>query len=241
MRGFANRLSLPGHFESKTTTPHQSIFGRNRWGADNTSRLIVLFDGTNTTLFQFNRAGSRREASIRRLFISIAVLQITLSIATAQPVTNLTTTQSASLDQHSNASEISPNKAAKPRVHRAILSPPETVAVLPLAPLQLLLKSLIGGATSESGIASVYAGGLTANGEQALSSGMTAAHRSIPFGTRVRVTNRANGKSVVVRINDRGPFFCDRIIDLMPAAARALGFSGLTPVTLGAVGRIDKD
>src|ERR1035438_6731542 len=88
VRGFANRLSLPGHLESKTTTPHRSKFGPNRWGADTTSRLIVLFDGTKTTLFQFNRAGSRREASIRRLFISIAVLQITLSIATAQPVTN---------------------------------------------------------------------------------------------------------------------------------------------------------
>ena len=55
------------------------------------------------------------------------------------------------------------------------------------------------------------------------------------------MTNRANGKSVVVRINDRGPFFRGRIIDLMPATARALGFSGLTPVTLVAVGRIEKD
>ena len=54
----------------------------------------------------------------------------------------------------------------------------------------------------------------------------------MPFGTRVRVTNTRNGKSVVVRINDRGPFIKGRIIDLTPAGAKALGFSGLTPVSL---------
>jgi rare lipoprotein A len=61
---------------------------------------------------------------------------------------------------------------------------------------------------------------------------MTAAHRSLPFGTKVRVTNRRNGNSVVVRINDRGPFVRGRVIDVTPAAARALGFAGLAPVTL---------
>ncbi|MCF8152449.1 MAG: septal ring lytic transglycosylase RlpA family protein [Sulfuritalea sp.] len=76
---------------------------------------------------------------------------------------------------------------------------------------------------SESGLASVYAGGPTASGEKALPGGTSVAHRSIPFGTKVRMTNRANGKSVVVRINDRGPFIRGRIIDLMPATTRALG------------------
>jgi rare lipoprotein A len=99
-----------------------------------------------------------------------------------------------------------------------------------------LLPGLIGGATSETGNASVYAGGPTANGEQARADDMSAAHRSIPFGSKVRVTNRANGKSVVVRINDRGPFIPGRIIDLMPAPARALGFSGVARVTLVIVG-----
>ncbi|KQZ02339.1 hypothetical protein ASD45_01655 [Pseudolabrys sp. Root1462] len=94
------------------------------------------------------------------------------------------------------------------------------------------MTGLIGGATSESGIASTYAGGLTASGEKARPGGASAAHRSIAFGTMVRVTNRANGKSVIVRINDRGPFVRGRIIDLMPATARKLGFSGLTPVTI---------
>jgi rare lipoprotein A len=61
---------------------------------------------------------------------------------------------------------------------------------------------------------------------------MTAAHRSLPFGTKVRVTNRRNGRSVVVRINDRGPYIRGRVIDVTPAAADALGFSGLTTVSL---------
>jgi rare lipoprotein A len=54
----------------------------------------------------------------------------------------------------------------------------------------------------------------------------------LPFGTKVRVTNVRNGRSVVVRINDRGPFVRGRIIDVTPAAARVLGFSGLAPVRL---------
>ncbi len=61
---------------------------------------------------------------------------------------------------------------------------------------------------------------------------MTAAHKSLPFGSRVRVTNKRNGRSVTVRINDRGPFVRGRVIDLSPAAARALGFAGLAPVSL---------
>jgi rare lipoprotein A len=87
-------------------------------------------------------------------------------------------------------------------------------------------------------MASVYSykGSRTASGERASPHGLTAAHRSWPFGTRVRVTNRRNGKSVIVRINDRGPFIKGRIIDVTPAAAHALGFSGLAPVTLQRVG-----
>jgi rare lipoprotein A len=65
---------------------------------------------------------------------------------------------------------------------------------------------------------------------------MTAAHRTLPFGTMVRVTHTKTGKTVVVRINDRGPFIRGRVIDLTPAAARVLGFSGLAPVTLSVVG-----
>jgi rare lipoprotein A len=61
---------------------------------------------------------------------------------------------------------------------------------------------------------------------------MTAAHRSLPFGTKVTVVNRRNGRSAVVRINDRGPFVDGRVIDLSPAAADALDLDGLAPVVL---------
>lgn len=90
---------------------------------------------------------------------------------------------------------------------------------------------------SGSGIASHYshAGRKTANGERANPRGLTAAHRTLPFGTRVRVTNRRNGRSVIVRINDRGPFVRGRVIDLTTSAAQSIGFSGLAPVTLQVV------
>jgi rare lipoprotein A len=87
----------------------------------------------------------------------------------------------------------------------------------------------------ESGIASVYSassGPKTANGERVRSGALTAAHRTLPFGTKVRVTNVSNGRSVVVRVNDRGPFVRGRIIDLTPAGAHALGFTGTARVTL---------
>ena len=91
-------------------------------------------------------------------------------------------------------------------------------------------------ASAQEGIASVYSGERTANGEYAHATGLTAAHRTLPFGTRVRVTNHQTGRSVVVRINDRGPFVSGRIIDLTPAGARALGMDGLAHVTVDVVG-----
>ena len=83
-----------------------------------------------------------------------------------------------------------------------------------------------------SGVASVYSGGHTASGEVASAAGLTAAHRSLPFGTMVKVTSQDTGRSVVVRINDRGPFVRGRVIDVTPTVARVLGFSGLAPVKL---------
>jgi rare lipoprotein A len=92
-------------------------------------------------------------------------------------------------------------------------------------------------ASAQTGIASVYSGERTADGEYASAGGLTAAHKTLPFGTLVRVTNDRTGRSVVVRINDRGPFVRGRVIDLTPAAARAIGFSGLAEVTLTVIGR----
>lgn len=100
-----------------------------------------------------------------------------------------------------------------------------------------LILAQVYAANAQSGIASVYGykGGVTANGEHVSRRALTAAHKTLPFGTRVRVTNRRNGHSVIVRINDRGPFVRGRIIDLTPAGAHALGFSGLAPVTVTVV------
>jgi rare lipoprotein A len=108
---------------------------------------------------------------------------------------------------------------------------PIVVVVMTICASTVLADS---SAMAETGIASVYAysGGKTASGERANPGGFTAAHRTLKFGTQVRVTNRRNGRNVVVRINDRGPFVRGRVIDITPAAARALGFSGLAPVTV---------
>jgi rare lipoprotein A len=81
-------------------------------------------------------------------------------------------------------------------------------------------------------------GPLTANGERYNSGGLTAAHRTLPFGTRVRVTSPNTGRSVVVRINDRGPYTGGRIIDLSVGAARAIGLtsSGVGTVRMEVLG-----
>lgn len=99
-------------------------------------------------------------------------------------------------------------------------------------------KNSSGKATSYKGIASFYAhdfhGKKTANGEVFDMHSLTAAHRSFPFNTKVRVTNIDNGKTCVVRVNDRGPFKLDRIMDLSLGAAEALGMmkTGTANVTL---------
>ncbi len=93
----------------------------------------------------------------------------------------------------------------------------------------------------ETGTASVYAGNYSgkpvASDHTHKPSEFTAAHRTLPFGTQVLVTNQKNGNSINVLINDRGPFIAGRVIDLSPAAAQALGFTGLAPVTLAVVSK----
>ncbi len=113
-------------------------------------------------------------------------------------------------------------------------------SLIKLAYVSAIVASILSipiTASAQTGIASVYSGGRTANGERANPRNLTAAHRSLPFGTLVRVTNNHTGRSVVVRINDRGPFIRGRVIDLMPAAARAIGCDGLARVTLTIVGK----
>ncbi len=97
-------------------------------------------------------------------------------------------------------------------------------------PLLLLAAAGFPLAAAEEGLASWYGGKFhgrrTASGEIFDTGQLTAAHRSLPFGTRVQVTNLENGRSVVVRINDRGPFVEGRVIDLSRAAAARIGITG---------------
>lgn len=101
-----------------------------------------------------------------------------------------------------------------------------------VAPLEAL-------ATQNCGGASWYAlSSRTASGERMNASLLTAAHRSLKFGTKVKVTNRNNGKAVIVRINDRGPFIKGRVLDLSKAAAHRIGMvsSGTAHVCFQPVG-----
>ena len=94
------------------------------------------------------------------------------------------------------------------------------------------------GSKASAGTASYYGkrfhGRTTANGERFNMNAMTAAHKSLPFGTKVKVTNRNNGKSVIVRINDRGPYHGNRVIDLSRGAAAKIGMlnSGTARVSI---------
>lgn len=115
------------------------------------------------------------------------------------------------------------------------------IALISLAAMAAAQSASAQGVSIESGLASWYGhpfhGRLTANGEIYNMEAMTAAHKTLPFGTILRVQCLETGASVVVRVNDRGPFVAGRIIDLSAAAARALGLEkrGLSRVSLSIV------
>jgi len=113
------------------------------------------------------------------------------------------------------------------------------LAVLALSPSLSPAKTASG--FSQHGVASHYAnkfhGRKTANGERFNQNALTAAHKTLPMGTHVRVTRVASGDSVVVRINDRGPFVKGRVIDLSKRAAREIGLKGLAKVRVEVIGR----
>jgi rare lipoprotein A len=95
------------------------------------------------------------------------------------------------------------------------------------AALTLPFAAAEAQALNQQGIASYYGskfqGRKTASGERFSNGAMTAAHRTAPFGSRLKVTNISNGRSVVVRVNDRGPFVRGRVVDLSQTAARQIG------------------
>jgi len=96
-----------------------------------------------------------------------------------------------------------------------------SMQIFPVQTASAISQQTISGSASWYG--GKFHGRKTANGERYNQNALTAAHKSLPFGTKVRVTNESNGKSVVVRINDRGPYVGKRVIDLSRAAANAVG------------------
>jgi len=122
-------------------------------------------------------------------------------------------------------------RASKPRSSRTTARSRSTKTALKGGASRYSARALRSG--QWVGTASYYRHGRkTANGEHFNPMGLTAAHRTLPFGTRVRVTHVGTGKSVVVRINDRGPFVHSRIIDLAMGAAQAIGVDGVARVAL---------
>lgn len=109
------------------------------------------------------------------------------------------------------------------------------MAILPASMAQAQPKET-SGKVIQNGRASWYGPGFhgrkTASGERFNTNELTAAHRTLPFGTKVRVVNKKTGKSVVVRINDRGPYAHGRVIDLSRASAQAIGITGVGSVTV---------
>src|SRR5699024_4189089 len=163
-------------------------------------------------------AGRRRHECLRAVALALALL-VACALAGCA---HLASDKPASAHQSTQTSE-----------HSATSQAASSLRNLRLEPAQ---GDLVTHAEIEHGKASYYgprfAGRLTASGQRFNPKLLTAAHRSLPFGTRVRVTNLNNGKQAVVRINDRGPFVAARIIDLSRHAARLLGMlkSGVAPV-----------
>ncbi|MBX9960145.1 MAG: septal ring lytic transglycosylase RlpA family protein [Burkholderiaceae bacterium] len=133
-------------------------------------------------------------------------------------------------------------------MHMLMMLPPRSACLRWAGAACLLMLALLVGCSStpnssasghsDTGQASYYGnefhGRKTANGERFDQGKLTAAHRSLPFGTRVKVTNTQNGKTVVVRVNDRGPFVKGRIIDLSSSAFRSIASlnAGVVPVRI---------
>jgi rare lipoprotein A len=134
------------------------------------------------------------------------------SVATR--TSDLSTARSASPQHERAASWLSNEPVA---AHR----PP------PFAPVRASSGMLSGAPMASQGLASFYTeGSRTASGEKFDTHQLTAAHRTLPFGTRLRVTNVATGRSVTVRVNDRGPYVPGRIVDVSYSAAESLGMVG---------------
>ena len=159
------------------------------------------------------------------LAVTVVVVFTASSYAIHDEAGSLAAFASANADTTGSGAIIQPATTTAPEDSSSAADP--TSAAIPEAASE---EETLEGRASYYGFR--FAGKPTANGEAFDPMGMTAAHRTLPFGSRVRVTNTANGRSVVVRINDRGPFLRGRIIDLSRGAAERIGMirSGLAEV-----------
>jgi rare lipoprotein A len=150
-----------------------------------------------------------------RLFAVALVAALLAACAQSSVVTRkselVSASRQASLEQHRQTSFVTHRRVAATRKHTPFASH----------------KNAAGTEVASQGLASFYTEGTqTANGEKFDTNELTAAHRTLPFGTRLRVTSVATGRSVTVRVNDRGPFVPGRVVDVSYSAARTLGMLG---------------
>jgi rare lipoprotein A len=148
----------------------------------------------------------------------------------------------ASLAACAQSSVVSRNSAFMPSTRQAAVEHHRETRVAAREPVSVVRRrepaSESGAGSKSAGLASFYSeGNSTASGEKFNPNELTAAHPSLPFGTRLRVTNTATGKSVTVRVNDRGPYVPGRVVDVSYSAAQALGMvnSGTANVKLDVV------
>jgi rare lipoprotein A len=173
-------------------------------------------------------SGLRRAALLAILALGLAVgwLQLTETDAEALPFTQDRGLPAAAVEETvvANGQSVVHHQQSVPAAEEPVLPPsvPEVPAAIAAG-----AEMLVPEVELVTGEASYYArmleGRRTASGEVYRGNRLTAAHRSLPFGTRLRVTNLGNGRSVEVRVNDRGPFHRRRILDLSRTAAERLG------------------
>ena len=158
---------------------------------------------------------------------------IKLAVITAAAATLAACGQSPFRAQHSDLRGSATRQAAIEQPRRAPVS-----VVRRVAPQATRVASLPNTTRAPHGIASFYTEGTkTASGEKFDTMDLTAAHPTLPFGTKLRVTNTHTGRSVTVRVNDRGPYVPGRVVDVSYSAAEALGMvnKGVAPVKLDVV------
>jgi rare lipoprotein A len=133
----------------------------------------------------------------------------------------------ASLAACAQSSRVSERSAPHPTRQAAFApAPVRHIAVAP-RPVSVVRRDATEAAPASSGMASFYTEGTrTASGEKFNTLELTAAHPTLPFGTKLRVTNVATGRAVTVRVNDRGPYVPGRVVDVSYSAADALGMVG---------------